>query len=105
MKKLIRSNSKGQLFYNIHKNEFYIEFGTVRFTLHMDDYLTFERYLKKISSDMTIYSNSDKINIPISQLNIMLLVTPEELLSLRDLFGFKTTDKLNFKMKINYSMN
>jgi len=105
MKKLIRSNSKGQLFYEIQKNEFYIEFGNVLFTLPMEEYLIFERRLKDISNDLSRFNATDRINIPIQRVGITLILTAEELVSLRDLFGFKTAKLMSFKMKINYSMN
>ncbi|MDA3891911.1 MAG: hypothetical protein PF517_09645 [Salinivirgaceae bacterium] len=105
MKKLIRKNNNGELYYNIHKNEFYVEFGTVMFTLHMDNYLEFERKIKEISSNIDLYNTTEKIQVPVKAVGIILNITSEELLSLRDLFGFKSSNKVSFKMKINYSMN
>jgi len=105
MKKLIRTNNKGQLFYEIQANEFYIEFGNVQFTLHMEEYLIFEKKLKDISNDLSLYNSTDKIKIPIKSLGITLVLTAEELISLRDLFGFKSAKQMSFKLKINYSMN
>lgn len=105
MKKLIRTNSKGRLLYEIEKNEFQIEFGNVEFILPMEEYLMFERTLKDISNDLSQYSSSDKIKIPIKSIGITLVFTAEELMGLRDLFGFKSAKFMAFKMKINYSMN
>ena len=105
MKKLIRTNSKGKLYYEIDKNEFQIEFGNVEFVLPMDEYLMFERKLKDISNDLSQYNSSDKIKIHVNYIGITLVFTAEELLGLRDLFGFKSAKYMAFKMKINYSMN
>lgn len=105
MKKLIRTNNKGQLFYEIEQNEFYIEFGNVEFTLPMEEYLVFERRLKDISNDLSRYNSTDKIKITLKGLGITLVLTPEELITLRDLFGFKSAKLMAFKMKINYSIN
>lgn len=105
MKKLIRTNNKGQLFYEIEQNEFYIEFGNVEFTLPMEEYLLFERRLKDISNDLSRYNSTDKIKIAIKSVGITLVLSPEELITLRDLFGFKSAKLMAFKMKINYSIN
>lgn len=105
MKKLIRKNNHGKLFYEIHKNEFHIECGTVQFTLPMDDYLIFERTLKELSNDISIYNTTKKIRIPVKSAGITLILKAEELLGLRNLFGFKTSKLVSFRLKINYSMN
>lgn len=105
MEKIIRTNSRGRLLYCIEKNEFYIEFGMVNFTLAMDDYLVFERELKNVSNDFSLYSSTNTIKIPIKGAGFSLMLTPEELISFKDLFGFKTKDMISFKLKINYSMN
>ncbi|MBI9069063.1 MAG: hypothetical protein JEZ09_17330 [Salinivirgaceae bacterium] len=105
MEKLIRTNSRGRLLYSIEKNEFYIEFGLVNFTLSMQEYLVFERELKIVSNDFSMYSSTNTIKVPVNKAGFSLKLTPEELISFKDLFGFKTKDMISFKLKINYSMN
>ncbi len=105
MKKLIRSNNKGKLLYDIHSNTFCIEFGNVEFNLTMDDYLSFEKNLKELSKDLSLLSASDKLRLPIMDTGIILVMNTEDILGLRDLLGFKSEKLLSFKMRINYSMN
>ncbi len=105
MKKVIRTNKKGELLYDIHENEFYIEFGNVQFTLPMDDFLKFERMLKEKSSEFAMQDFTKKIKVPIGNIGIALVLTSEDVASLYDLFGLKYDKLQSFKLKINYSMN
>lgn len=104
MEKIIRNNSSGRLLYNIEKNEFYIEFGMVNFTLTMEEYLVFERDLKSVPNDFSIDSTTT-IKIPVNVVGFSLVLTPEELINFKDLFGFKTKNINSLKVKISYSMN
>lgn len=105
MEKIIRTNSIGSVLYNISKNVFTIEFGMVTFTLSMDEYLAFERELKAISNDFSNEHSTGKIQVSITDKQLILNLSPEEIISLKDLFGFKTSNLVSFKLKINYSMN
>ena len=105
MEKIIRTNSKGRLLYSIEKNSFHVEFGMVRFSLNMEEYLAFERELKTIATEFADAAVSQHIEIPLKSKDFTMQVTQEELLSLVDLFGFKTKKQMSVKLKINYSMN
>ena len=105
MKKLIRKNTNGQISHEIENNVFHIEFGNVQFALQKKDYLEFEQQLKNISNELTLYNSSEKVKILVKSIGITLILSNEELLSLSELFGFKTAKLISFKMNISYSMN
>ena len=105
MNQIIRTNSNGQLLYNALKKEFTVEFGNVYFKLPEEDYLLFEKQLNNLSNDYSMYSSGQKIMVPVAKTEINLMLTPEELISLKNLFGMEIEQLKAFKLKINYSMN
>lgn len=105
MNQIIRTNTNGQLLYNALHKEFTVEFGNVRFKLPEEDYLLFEKELNNLSNDYSMYSSGQKIMIPVAKTDINLMLTTEELISLKNLFGMETEQLKAFKLKIKYSMN
>ncbi len=105
MKKVIRTNNSGKLLYDIHENEFYIEFGNVQFTLPMDEFLKFEKLLKEKSGEFAMHNSTKKIKIPINSTGFTLVLTHADMAGLYDMFGLKYEKLQSFKLKINYSMN
>ena len=103
MKRVIRTNNRGKLQYNIRQNEFYIEFSNVQFTLPMDEYLKLEQQLKEMLVGESKFNI--KIKVPIRFVGITFVLNYEDFLSLLDLFGIQSEKLMSFKLKINYSMN
>ncbi|HAM97848.1 MAG TPA: hypothetical protein DCQ26_04495 [Marinilabiliales bacterium] len=105
MNQIIRSNSNGQLSYDPEVKEFTVEFGNVYFKLPIDSYELFEKQLENMSNDLSMYASNQRLMVPVSGTTITLLLTPEEMISLKNLFGIKIDKLLSFKLNINYSMN
>lgn len=105
MNQIIRSNSHGQLSYNPQLKEFIVEFGNVYFRLTLENFELFEKQLGNMSNDLSMYTSNQRLMVPVSGTDITLLLTPEELVSLKNLFGIKIDKLLSFKLNINYSMN
>ena len=105
MNQVLRSNNYGQLTYNQAQNEFTIEFGNVNFKLKESSFELFEKQLFNLSDDYTMYRENQKINIPVADTGITLVLSIEELISLKNLLGMKTEQFTSFKLTINYSMN
>ena len=105
MNLVIRTNSNGKLYFNTESNEFCIEFGNVYFTLSEDSFELLKKQLLNMSNDLSMYQPSFRIMVPVSGTSIVLMLTPDELLSIKNLVGIYAHEKTSFKLKINYSMN
>ncbi|GEM_PF-3872663 len=105
MNLVIRTNSNGQLSYNPQVKEFCVEFGNVYFSLPESSFELLKKQLLNMSNDLSMYPSSERIMVPISSTSIILMLTPEELISLKNLLGIKMDQIMSFKLKINYSMN
>lgn len=105
MNQVLRTNNHGQLTFNQTQNEFTIEFGNVNFKLKESAFELFEKQLFNLSDDYSMYRENQKINIPVADTGITLVLSTEELISLKNLFGMKTDQFTSFKLTINYSMN
>ncbi len=105
MNHIIRSNSNGQLSYDAQVKEFTVEFGNVYFKLPMDAFELFEKQLENMSNDLSMYASNQRLMVPVAGTAITLLLTPEEMISLKNLFGIQLDKSLSFKLNINYSMN
>jgi hypothetical protein len=105
MNLIIRTNSNGQLSYNPHNKEFSVEFGNVYFLLAEDSFELFKKQLLNMSDDLSMYPSFERIMVPVSNTSIILMLTPEELISLKGLLGIKTDKLLSFKLKIIFNFD
>ncbi len=105
MTKVIRSNKKGNISYNIAKELYYVQFGNVYLTLDFYQYKDFEEVIEKIEVDSRISNNERRIKIPFESDNITLLLTPEDVIDLKALFGLLAQSTNEIIIKARYSMN
>jgi hypothetical protein len=109
MIKHIRSNSEGQITYNIQKDEYYIEFGNVYITLDSFQYEEFKKIVKELDPSFAWanenHSTGQRIRIPFESDNVALMFTAEELMQMKDLLGVTETRYIPPRLKIRFSMN
>jgi hypothetical protein len=105
MNTVIRTNNHGQLSYNQAQKVFTVEFGNVQFKLSEDSFQLFEKQLTNLSNDYSMYNSVNKIMVPVANTEITMILSTEELIGLKNLFGIKTNALTEFKLTINYSIN
>ncbi len=74
-------------------------------SLDFYQYKDFEEVIEKIEVDSRISNNECRIEIPFESGNITLLLTPDDVIDLKALFGLIPQTSKEIKIKTRYSMN
>lgn len=104
MEKLIRSNGRGRVTYNMLTEEYKFDFGNIYMTLDFYQFKEFEELVEKLDFQGSTLDNDHRVRIPFESDNLSIILKQDELIALKDLMGFKqkfTHIKLNISFSIN----
>lgn len=104
MDKLIKSNEKGRITFNILTEEYVIDFGNIYITLDFYQYKEFEEVVEKLEAKNNNSNTDNRIRIPFESDNLSIVLRPEDLIDLKDLFGLEQNME-QMKLKLSFSMN
>lgn len=104
MEKLIRSNTKGKVTYNMLTEEYKIEFGNVYITLDFYQFKEFEEVVETIQINQIENKKDNRIRIPFESDNLSIVLNSREVLELKDLLGFNQGFQ-NIKLNVSFSVN
>lgn len=105
MSKVISSNTRGKISYDITTELYHIEFGNVYLTLDFYQYKELEEIVEKLKVDSKISNSDNRVKIPFESDNFSWLLTPNEVADLKDLFGVPNGEFKSEKLKFTFSMN
>lgn len=105
MGKVIRTNTRGKILYDIIEELYYVEFGSVYLTLDFYQYQELEEIVEKLNVVEAVSNKDNRIRIPFESDNFSWLLSPNEVIDLKDLFGVLSDKAETAKLKLNFSMN
>lgn len=105
MSKVINSNTKGRISYDLVQELYHIEFGNIYLTLDFYQYKELEEIVEKLEINDKLSNLDNRIKIPFESDNFSWVLTPDEVADLKDLFGIKSSTYDEDKLKFTYSMN
>lgn len=105
MGKVIRSNTKGKILYDIVEELYHIEFGSVYLTLDFYQYQELEEVVEKLNTTYVVSNKDGRVKIPFESDNFSWLLSPNDVIDLKDLFGVLIESAEKQKLKLTFSMN
>lgn len=105
MGKVIRSNTKGKILYDIVEEMYHVEFGSVYLTLDFYQYRELEEIVEKLNVTEEISNKDGRVKIPFESDNFSWLLSPTDVIDLKDLFGVLEDNAQKQKLKLTFSMN
>lgn len=105
MDKVISTNTRGKISYDMDQELYHIEFGNVYLTLDFYQFKELEEIVENLKIEGAITNKDNRIKIPFESDNFAWLLSPNEVHDLKDLFGITNKELKHAKLKFTFSMN